>query len=141
MIENSKIFYQVGKAYALTINPCDDLQMRNSKKDYFFKIHELNTCIRSYFKDKVRYKLFLDISQNVECSQKSYPRLHYHGILFLEDNDALLNWLITILPRLSQVAYIKVGNLNNLKVWKHYCMKCSNMFSDFPSPSIVTGKP
>lgn len=133
MTENNKIFYQVGKAYAVTINPCDALQMRNSKKDYFFKIKELNDNIRSYLKEKIRYKFYLDISQNIECHEKSYPRLHYHGIIFLEDNEAVMDWLVTILPRLSQVAYIKVGNLNDIKLWKRYCVKCSIMFPEFNS--------
>ena len=67
MTTENKIFYKVGKAYAITINPSDVIQYRNSKRDYFFKINDINETIRSYLKDHIRYKLYLDISQNIEC--------------------------------------------------------------------------
>lgn len=126
--DNLKPYYQIG-VYAITINPSDKLQNRSSPE--LERIRFLREYISEILKN-IRHKLYWDVSTPIECKQNMYPRIHFHGVMYLESQRCVRELLMEVLPRMSLNNYIKIGPISNLLIWEAYCKKYKNIINYTP---------
>lgn len=143
MIENEikEPYYQPG-IYAITLNPNDDLQWNISnssstgrtRNTELKRLQYINEYIVNSLEDCI-YHLYHDMSCPTEINYKSYPRLHFHGILILPNKEYVKKFLmknIFMLSRKCQVKLQIIKDRKNLNHWQDYCTKYKDVFNYTP---------
>lgn len=119
------IFYEKLKTYSITIN-LDNKHQAQINKNAFTKMVKCKDYIRDIldkYNHHIYYLLHLDISEPKELNNNKYPRMHFHGCIMFKSDEAILDWLLMVCPKLSAIAYVDIDTIDDLNIWEKYCKK------------------
>lgn len=124
MIKDSKIFYTADQRYGITINLNDKWQFfgtsgRLDKAKAFMSEQFLH--LTNY---DIHYHLYCEISEPRDNTiSKNGPRIHFHGIIYLENARAVRRFLLYEWYLLSRFSIFKIQTVNSYPIWGAYCSK------------------
>lgn len=105
--------FEVGKYYAITLNPCDKYQHVTSGNRIGTALQELFTKIIVHL--DLYYELWMEVSPK--------GRIHYHGYCKAEKENKKILFYICGLPRLLTVSTVVLKELSDDFSWKRYVTK------------------
>lgn len=123
-----KPFYQPKTLYAITINP--DIKIFEGWKRNLSTVQQFNR-IRKWTANVLsdyKYLLHFDISCPVECYRDKHPKLHLHGVLFIENTMLVTKFLLETLPYMAASTYVKIGPVTDHSIWIKYITKYDNLY-------------
>lgn len=126
-------FYELNKAYSITINPDDHHQGLICKTSHSRLVHvkQLVENIFEPFEEDIRYILHLDISEPREII-KNYPRIHFHGAILFDNLKGIRDFLLVVLRKLSVMGYVDIDTCDDKKTWSKYCKKYDHITNMSP---------
>lgn len=137
--KNFEIFYKVNVKYSITINLDDQHQGRKMGKAFT----RLVLCkkyvqeILDRYNEYIDYVLYLDISEPKEMKFNKKPRVHFHGLIRFSDAKGILDWLIMVSPKLSEIAYINIDTYDGDQYYEKYCKKYCGIINICPIQSTM----
>lgn len=102
---------ELGKEYAISLNPCDKYQHFRSFKrpnEFMSDTSHIRECIP-------HCRLYVEISKK--------GRLHYHGYMMIETEEELNEFYTYSIPKMISAGTICIKNIDDEKIWKDYCLK------------------
>ncbi len=128
----SKIMYAPG-AYSITIN-------LNDAHQYFSKPYRLQKA-KSFLNEQIiyyptkglHYCLYCELSEPLNNTLSiNGPRIHFHGILFMDSPKAVRYFLLQGWYRLSRYSKFDLDSIGNPEVWHQYCIKQQHIMHTLP---------
>lgn len=128
--------YEVNKMYAITIAPSDKYQFQGKQCR--------QTLFRNFVSEHICGNLDCDYTLVIEYSHPfgkitGPPRLHLHGTISFPKKSSLGAFLNIGLFKLLKVGYIKIGHINDPKVWMDYMLKGTILKDSFKIVSNCEG--
>lgn len=130
--DTKKPFYQPKTLYAFTFNP--DTKTFDGWKRGLSSVQQI-TKLRKFIDNVLsdyKYLLHFDISTPIEIYKDKIPRLHLHGVLFLESDMLVTKWLLETSPYMASKGYIKIGPITDQEVWYNYMSKYDDVLHISP---------
>lgn len=123
----SKI-YEVGKEYAITINPSDKRQSYRSVHPRARMINADNK-LKFYlqeWKDKgIKFKLYPEVS--IPSKPQAYNRLHWHGTIKFPTVESLFWYILILRHKIISDNMVVIKPIDDKEKWHAYCTKDINI--------------
>lgn len=122
-----------GVVYAITINPDDKhqyykvpdplVQVWKERLEAFQKSWK-TTFYKMFDMYETTYNMRIEISEPLDGSD-AVPRLHFHGIIRFDTDNAIMEFLLVNLRALKTMSRVKIKPIDDIEIWYNYCMKQS----------------
>lgn len=141
---NHECYYKANTFYAITINPCDDLQFlkkesiilreQRCREAMLNIVQELNHLNR-----KCELYIVPELSELFYTNRRNAPpRFHWHGFIRFHTNESLKHFLLIDSVKLISTNQIMLKKIANLKGWLSYCTKQQEIMQSKPIANYST---
>ena len=124
--KKEKIFYKIGKPYAVTVNPSDEYQYYGYKDRYHRWRELMALTFESLTPKQIMYEFHAEISEPRQAciaTHKKGPRLHCHGTVIFTKRNGLRDFLTEILPKWAKYSMVDIDTIDDIEIWQEYCEK------------------
>lgn len=126
-----KFVLEPRKIYEFTLNLDDKHQLMGSVDLRLVKALGLIRELFDTMNGDLYYNLRTEISmpQYGDKHTNYIPRIHYHGIIYIRDEEGVLNWLIRHAYMLTRIGRYQL-NPYRPEYWPQYCKKHEKIFNN-----------
>lgn len=115
-------FYEVGKAYEITVNPNDSHQCLKDEFRFRNCIDMWDKMFTNMKNQDMILKMYPEISEQQTLIDGKFPRIHFHGTISFVSRYAIASFLLKYSVILSSKSSIQI-NEHRPEYWFKYCTK------------------
>ena len=128
LLKNIEVKYNKNTPYAITIQPDDKHQyFRSPTRMDKFKNY-INEFLLSLPTVKIDYYFVIELSEPIGTVTSQGPRLHAHGVIYMNSNHSVYKFLLDIMPIWLTSARLEISKLNDVSYWVNYIHKQQHIF-------------